>query len=59
VSEHDEKCACELHELRMQYEAEKLQCEFWQEKLQIKRVQEKKGGKLNMSCGKSSFKPKI
>lgn len=40
MSKHDEKCACELHELRMKYEVEKLQtkCEFWQEKLQTERV---------------------
>ena len=36
MSKHDEKWACELHELRMKYEVEKLQteCEFWHEKLQ-------------------------
>jgi hypothetical protein len=36
MSKHDEKCAYELHELRMNYEIEKLQTEseFWQEKLQ-------------------------
>jgi hypothetical protein len=37
---HDEKCACDIHELRMKYEEEKLQTErdFWEEKLQTERA---------------------
>jgi hypothetical protein len=44
MSKHDVKCAYELHELRMQYEAENLQTEreFWQEKLQTKQEFEKR-----------------
>jgi len=49
MSKHDEKCACELHELKMKYEVEKLQTE---RELREERTQ-------TVSCGESNFKLKM
>ena len=59
MSKHDEKCACELHELKMKYEVEKLQTEHELREERTKTDCELRGKPLQTedeaeTCGRTS-----